>query len=78
MKSQPKSINFINYVCNLEMFNFYRLEKDTRFSYFWTRYCKLIAVSIYFFLKLHLTKSKFYPSFYVSPSQIMHVIQVCL
>ncbi|XP_074342340.1 potassium channel KAT3-like [Apium graveolens] len=24
---------------------FSRLEKDTRFSYFWTRYCKLIAIS---------------------------------
>ncbi|XP_010254156.1 PREDICTED: potassium channel KAT3-like isoform X2 [Nelumbo nucifera] len=26
---------------------FTRLEKDTRFSYFWTRYCKLIAVTLF-------------------------------
>ncbi|XP_074355698.1 potassium channel KAT3-like [Apium graveolens] len=26
---------------------FSRLEKDTRFSYFWTRYCKLIAVTLF-------------------------------
>lgn len=28
------------------LFCVFRLEKDTRFSYFWTRYCKLIGVSI--------------------------------
>lgn len=41
---------------------FSRLEKDTRFSYFWTRYCKLIAVTLfavhsaacfYFWLAIH-------------------------
>lgn len=41
---------------------FSRLEKDTRFSYFWTRYCKLIAVTLfavhsagcfYFWLAVH-------------------------
>ena len=32
--------------------SFSRLEKDTRFSYFWTRYCKLICVSIRFKLLL--------------------------
>lgn len=41
---------------------FSRLEKDTRFSYFWTRYCKLICVTLfavhsagcfYFWLALH-------------------------
>ncbi|XP_057959615.1 potassium channel KAT3 isoform X2 [Malania oleifera] len=26
---------------------FSRLEKDTRFSYFWTRYCKLISVTLF-------------------------------
>ncbi|XP_058201918.1 potassium channel KAT3-like isoform X2 [Rhododendron vialii] len=26
---------------------FTRLEKDTRFSYFWTRYCKLICVTLF-------------------------------
>ncbi|KAF8400772.1 hypothetical protein HHK36_014073 [Tetracentron sinense] len=26
---------------------FKRLEKDTRFSYFWTRYCKLICVTLF-------------------------------
>ncbi|XP_009801142.1 potassium channel KAT3-like isoform X3 [Nicotiana sylvestris] len=26
---------------------FSRLEKDTRFSYFWTRYCKLICVTLF-------------------------------
>lgn len=26
---------------------FTRLEKDTRFSYFWTRYCKLIGVTLF-------------------------------
>ncbi|KAG2691650.1 hypothetical protein I3843_08G017800 [Carya illinoinensis] len=26
---------------------FTRLEKDTRFSYYWTRYCKLIAVTLF-------------------------------
>ncbi|RWR73840.1 potassium channel KAT3 [Cinnamomum micranthum f. kanehirae] len=26
---------------------FARLEKDTRFSYFWTRYCKLICVTLF-------------------------------
>ncbi|POO03770.1 Voltage dependent potassium channel [Trema orientale] len=41
---------------------FSRLEKDTRFSYFWTRYCKLICVTLfavhsagcfYFWLAIH-------------------------
>ncbi|KAF8017859.1 hypothetical protein BT93_H2920 [Corymbia citriodora subsp. variegata] len=29
-----------------ELFTSFKLEKDTPFSYFWTRYCKLICVSI--------------------------------
>ncbi|XP_022864156.1 potassium channel KAT3 isoform X1 [Olea europaea var. sylvestris] len=45
---------------------FSRLEKDTRFSYFWTRYCKLICVTLfavhtagcfYFWLATHYSQS---------------------
>ncbi|XP_022873587.1 potassium channel KAT3-like, partial [Olea europaea var. sylvestris] len=43
-----------------------RLEKDTRFSYFWTRYCKLICVTLfavhtagcfYFWLATHYSQT---------------------
>ncbi|KAK4559209.1 hypothetical protein RGQ29_008453 [Quercus rubra] len=46
---------------------FTRLEKDTRFSYFWTRYCKLICVTLfavhsagcfYYWLAIHHQSSK--------------------
>ncbi|RVX19571.1 Potassium channel KAT3 [Vitis vinifera] len=46
---------------------FTRLEKDTRFSYFWTRYCKLICVTLfavhsagcfYYWLAIHHKTSK--------------------
>ncbi|KAE9452274.1 hypothetical protein C3L33_15827, partial [Rhododendron williamsianum] len=45
---------------------FTRLEKDTRFSYFWTRYCKLICVTLfavhsagcfYYWMAVHHKKS---------------------